>query len=88
MERWEFSQCGFQISTNFQLLSFSSTSFQVLVDNEFGNLIVEFQRSVEKSFEGEAFVTIGVDENGRIAYISIEPLDKDLKEGIKGIKNE
>jgi hypothetical protein len=84
----EFSQCGFQISTNFQYLSFSSTSFQVLVDNEFGNLIVEFQRSVEKSFEGEAFVTIGVGENGRISYISIEPLDKDLKEGIKRIKNE
>ena len=88
MERWEFSQCGFQISTNFQLLSFPSTTFQVIVDNDFGNLIVEFKRGVEKSFEGEAFVTIGVDENGRIAYISIEPLDKDLKEGIKRIKNE
>ena len=88
MEEWGFSQSGSQISTNFQLLSVSSVPFQVLVDNEFGNLIVEFQRSVEKSFEGEAFVTIGVDENGRIAYISIEPLDKDLKEGIKGIKNE
>ncbi|WP_373467953.1 hypothetical protein [Acidianus infernus] len=59
-----------------------------MVDDKFGNLIVEFKRNVEKSFEGEAFVTIGVDENGRISYISIEPLDKDLKEGIKGIKNE
>lgn len=84
----EFSQSGFQISTNFQPVYFSSNSFQVLVDKEFGNLIVEFQRNVEKSFEGEAFVTIGVDENGRISYISIEPLDKDLKEGIKRIKNE
>ena len=88
MEGWGFSQSGSQISTNFQLLSFSGAPFQVLIDNDFGNLIVEFKRSVEKSFEGEAFVTIGVDENGRIAYISIEPLDKDLKEGIKGVKNE
>ncbi|CAC87286.1 hypothetical protein [Sulfolobus islandicus rod-shaped virus 2] len=59
---------------------------KILVDNDFGNLIIEFKRNVEKSFEGEAFVTIGVDKNGRISYISIEPLDKDLKEGIKRIK--
>ncbi|MUM65046.1 hypothetical protein D1867_07305 [Acidianus infernus] len=88
MEEWGFSISGLYISTNFQPLSFPNTIFQILVDEEFGNLIVEFKRDVKKSFEGEAFVTIGVDENGRISYISIEPLDKDLKEGVKGIKNE
>jgi len=65
-----------------------SNSFTVIVDEEFGNIIVEFQRIPVKSYEGEAFVTIGVDESGRVSYISIEPLDSDLKEGIKRIKNE
>ncbi|CAC93959.1 hypothetical protein SIRV1gp04 [Sulfolobus islandicus rod-shaped virus 1] len=59
---------------------------KILIDNEFSNLIIEFKRNVKKSFEGEAFVTIGIDENDKISYISIEPLDKDLKEGIKRIK--
>ena len=76
---------SFQISTNFLPIS---NSFQILVDSEFGNLIVEFHRDVSKSFEGEAFVTIGVDKNGRISYISIEPIDPELKEGIKSIKRK
>jgi hypothetical protein len=88
MERREFSNPGVQISTNFQPILLFTNSFQILVDNEFGNLIVEFQRGTEKSFEGEAFVTIGIDDAGRVSYISIEPLDRDLKEGIKRIKNE
>lgn len=89
MGEWGSSISGLYISTNFQPLYFPSTNFQVMVDDEFGNLIVEFnKRNIEKSFEGEAFVTVGVDENGRISYISIEPFDKDLKEGIKRIKNE
>ncbi len=58
MDEWGFSISGLQISTNFPLLSFPGTAFQVIVDNDFGNLIVEFKRSVEKSFEGEAFVLL------------------------------
>jgi len=52
MERREFSNPGVQISTNFQPILLFTNSFQILVDNEFGNLIVEFQRGTEKSFEG------------------------------------
>ncbi len=84
-----YSLGSFQISTNFQYFPIVfSNSFQVLVDNEFGNLIVEFERDVSKSFEGEAFVTIGINGNGEVSYISIEPIDPELKEGIKRIKNE
>jgi len=90
MELSEYSLGSFQTSTNFQNFQSNvfSNSFQILVDDEFGNLIVEFQRDVSKSFKGEAFVTIGVNENGKISYISIEPIDSELKEGIKRIKNE
>ena len=78
---------GYQISSNSPLFFFPNP-FIIMVDNEFGNLLIEFQRNTVKSFEGEAFVTIGVDEEGRVSYISIEPLDKELKEGVKRIKNE
>ncbi|BBD73515.1 hypothetical protein HS1genome_1904 [Sulfodiicoccus acidiphilus] len=88
MEEWEYSRSGLQVSSNYPSSPFPTTSFQVLVDGEFGNLIVEFQRGVERSLEGEAFVTIGIDDRGRVSYISIEPLDPDLKEGVKRIKNE
>ncbi|MBB5255010.1 hypothetical protein [Sulfurisphaera ohwakuensis] len=77
-----------QLSSNSPQFNIYSNSFTVIVDEEFGNMIVEFQRTPVKSYEGEAFVTIGVDESGRVSYISIEPLDSDLKEGIKRIKNE
>ena len=76
-----------QLSSNSPQFNIYS-NFTVIVDEEFGNMIVEFQRTPVKSYEGEAFVTIGVDESGRVSYISIEPLDSDLKEGIKRIKNE
>lgn len=56
------------------------------VDREFGNLLIVFKKDVSRSFEGDAFVTIGVDENGEISYISIEPMNSELKEGIKRIR--
>jgi GTPase len=82
MKEWFTSLSGVQISTN------CHSSFQVMVDREYGNLIVELGNRVETSFEGEAFVTVGVDNQGRIAYISIEALDKDLREGVKSIGKE
>ncbi|BDC17727.1 hypothetical protein [Acidianus sp. HS-5] len=88
MELNGYSLGSFQISTNFLPNFFFSNPFQILVDSEFGNLIVEFHRDVSKSFEGEAFVTIGVDKNGKISYISIEPIEPELKEGIKTIKRK
>ncbi|BFH74089.1 hypothetical protein SJAV_20330 [Sulfurisphaera javensis] len=61
---------------------------QVIADHEFGNLLVEFKdRKPVKDAEGEAFVIIGVDEEGRLSYISIIPDDEDLKNLIKEIKN-
>jgi len=85
MKEWFSSLPGVQISTNFPS---SFPCFQVMVDGEYGNLIVKLGDKVDKSFEGEAFVTIGVDNLGRITYVSIEPLDKDLREGIKTIGKE
>ena len=58
------------------------------MDGEYGNLIVKLGNKVAKRFEGEAFVTIGVDNLGRITYISVEALDKDLREGVKTIEKE
>ena len=58
------------------------------VDKEFGNLLIRASGRVPKaSGEGMAFVTIGVDENGEIAYISIEPEDEELANLIKKLIN-
>jgi len=83
MKEWFSSLCGVQIATNCHPFH---PCFQVMVDREYGNLIVEFGNKVGRSFEGEAFVTIGVDNLGRIAYISFETLDKDLRDGVKSIR--
>jgi len=58
------------------------------VDKEFGNLLIRASGRVPKmSKEGMAFVTIGVDENGEIVYISIEPEDEELADLIKKLVN-
>jgi len=58
------------------------------VDNEFGNMFIRASGRVPKaSGEGMAFVTIGVDENGEIAYIAIEPEDEELANLIKKLVN-
>jgi len=85
MKEWFSSLSGVQIVTNCHP---SHPCFQIMVGREYGNLIVEFGNRVDKSFEGEAFVTIGVDNLGRIAYISFEALDKDLRDGVKPIGKE
>ena len=90
-----------QISYNVFLSNFSTniivssqlTNFNdeidMSADKEYGNLLVFFKnRKPVKSEEGDAFVTIGVDEGNKIVYISIEPDDKELKEFIKKIKDE
>ena len=60
------------------------TAMFIEVDNEFGNILIRASGRVPKtSGEGMAFVTIGVDENGEIAYISIEPEDEDLVKFIR-----
>jgi len=57
------------------------------VDEEFGNLLIKVGNKIPKmSREGTAFVTIGVDENGEVAYISIEPEDEDLVKFIRNIR--
>ncbi|WP_200869393.1 hypothetical protein [Candidatus Acidianus copahuensis] len=71
-----------QFSTNLNI------GIIVNVDKEFGNLFIKFEgRETIKSEEGDAFVTIGIDKDKRISYISIEPDDRELKEFIKGINN-
>jgi len=71
-----------------QLTNFND-EVNVSADKEYGNLLVFFKsREPVKSEEGDAFVTIGVDEENKIVYISIEPDDKKLKELIKKIKDE
>jgi len=61
----------------------------ISADKEYGNLLLFLKnRKPVKSEEGYAFVTIGVDEENKIVYISIEPDDKELKEFIKKIKDE
>ena len=63
------------------------TSTIIDVDEEFGNMLIRVgDRLPKTSGEGMAFVTIGVDENGEIAYISIEPEDGELANLIKNIK--
>ncbi|WP_202905251.1 hypothetical protein [Vulcanisaeta thermophila] len=57
------------------------------IDNEFGNIFIRFVgREPMRSEEGVAFVTIGIDGEGRIAYISIEPEDRDLREFIRRVR--
>jgi len=85
MKEWFSSLSGVQIATN---CPSSCPGFQVMVDREYGNLMVKLGNRVDRSFEGEAFVTIGVDNLGRIAYITIEALDKDLREEMKSIGKE
>jgi len=64
------------------------TTMFIEVDNEFGNLLIRASGRVPKmSKEGMAFVTIGVDENGEITYISIEPEDEELASLIKKLFN-
>jgi hypothetical protein len=56
------------------------------VDNEFGNMFIKVgNRMPKRSSEGMAFVTVGVDENGEVAYISIEPEDVELAKFIQRI---
>jgi hypothetical protein len=64
------------------------TAMFIEVDNEFGNMLIRASGRVPKmSKEGMAFVTIGVDENGEITYISIEPEDEELADLIKKLAN-
>jgi len=56
------------------------------VDKEFGNILIKVANKTPKmSREGTALVTIGIDENGEIAYISIEPEDEELAKFIGSI---
>ncbi|ADN50933.1 hypothetical protein [Vulcanisaeta distributa] len=60
---------------------------QVSIDREFGNvLIILSDRSPVKSEEGLALITVGIDEEGRLVYISIEPEDKDLARFISRVR--
>ena len=90
-----------QISCNVYLSNFSTNiiissqlknfneEINISADKEYGNLLVFFKnREPVKSEEGDAFAAIGVDEENKIAYISIELEDKKLKEFIKKIKDE
>ena len=56
------------------------------IDKEFGNILIKVgNRTPKTSREGTAFVTIGADENGEVAYISIEPEDEDLAKFVRSI---
>ncbi|MGC9227709.1 hypothetical protein [Caldivirga sp.] len=54
--------------------------------DEPGNILIVINDRPVKSEEGLAFVTVGVDGNGRLAYISIEPEDEELASFISRIK--
>jgi len=57
------------------------------VDEEFGNILIKVGNKAPKtSREGTALVTIGVDENGEVVYISIEPEDEELAKFIRNIR--
>jgi hypothetical protein len=59
------------------------------VDEEFGNILIKVGSKIPKmSREGTALVTIGVDESGEVAYISIEPEDEELAKLIRNIKEK
>lgn len=61
-------------------------SITINIDKEFGNvLIIVGNGEPVKSEEGVAFVTVGVDKEGRLVYISIEPEDKGLAKFIRDI---
>ena len=63
------------------------SSIVIEVDDEFGNMLIKVgDKAPKKSSEGVAFVTIGVDENGEVTYISIEPEDEELARFIRKIK--
>jgi len=63
------------------------TATTIEVDEEFGNILIKVGNKIPKtSREGTALVTIGIDENGEIAYISIEPEDEELAKFIGSIK--
>jgi len=65
----------------------SGSSIVIEVDDEFGNMLIKVgDKAPRKSSEGIAFVTIGVDENGEVAYISIEPEDEELARFIQRIR--
>lgn len=65
----------------------TSPPIQVSIDREFGNLLIILSdKSPVKSEEGLALVTVGVDEEGRLVYISIEPEDKDLAHFISRVR--
>ncbi len=67
---------------------FGAVPVQVSIDGEFGNvLIILSDKSPARSEEGLAFVTVGVDDEGRLVYISIEPEDKDLARFISRVKS-
>jgi hypothetical protein len=64
-------------------------SIVIEVDNEFGNVLIKVgDKAPRRSSEGVAFVTIGVDEIGEVAYISIEPEDEELVKFIQGIRTK
>lgn len=60
---------------------------KVHIDRDFGNLLIKFSdKEPVKSEEGLALVTVGVDEDGNVVYISVEPEDKELAEFMKKVK--
>ena len=62
-------------------------SIVIEVDGEFGNMLIKANnRMPKRSSEGMAFVTVAVDENNELAYISIEPEDEELARFIQKIK--
>ena len=63
------------------------SSIIIEVDDEFGNMLIKVGDKVpKKSSEGMAFVTVAVDENNELAYISIESEDEELARFIRKIK--
>jgi len=63
------------------------SSIVIEVDGEFGNMLIKVgDKAPKKSSEGIAFVTVAVDENNELVYISIEPEDEELARFIQKIK--
>ena len=57
------------------------------VDDEFGNMLIKVgDKAPKRSSEGMAFVTVAVDENNELAYISIESEDEELARFIQRIR--
>ena len=60
---------------------------QLHIDREFGNvLIILSNKRPVKSEEGFALVTIGIDDDGEVVYISIEPDDSELAKFISSVR--